>query len=49
MLLFLTGSGVVFFCGATDDLQAGTSAAIAAVCADHKENQDSVMVEGAAK
>ena len=36
-------------CAVTDDLQAGTSAAIAAVCEDHKENQDSVMTEGAAK
>ena len=32
-----------------DDLQAGTAAAIAAVCSGHKENQDAVMVEGAAK
>lgn len=33
----------------SEDLQAGTAAAIAAVCFGHHENQDAVMAEGAAK
>lgn len=40
---------MVMFSVLTDDLQAGTAAAIAAVCSGHRENQDFVMAEGAAR
>ena len=33
----------------TDDLQAGSAAALSAMCTDHELNQDLIMKEGAAK